>query len=210
MAILTNMEQIADDDRNARCRAAAASIWNAAASFVLVAFCTLFAGESLAAEESPQDIEQRVKAAFLFKFGGYVEWPERVFSRSDSPLVIAVAGAEVLAEELSRIASGRTMNGRPVVMRRVRGGEQLSGAHVLFVSRSEAGRLGELLSVTQGQPVLTVTETEKGLAQGSIINFVIADNRVRFEVSLEAAMRNGLRIGAPLLAVAQRVQEKAQ
>jgi hypothetical protein len=97
-----------------------------------------------------------------------------------------------------------------VTVRRIRSGEQITGVHVLFISRSEAGRLGELLPMTQAQPVLTVTETEKGLAQGSVINFVVADNRVRFEVSLETANRNGLRIGAPLLAVAQRVQEKAQ
>jgi hypothetical protein len=209
MALLTSMEQIADD-RGARYRTPAASIWSAVARFALLALCALCAVESLAADESPQDIEQRVKAAFLFKFGGYVEWPERVFPRGDSPLVIGVAGADVLPTELSRITSGRTMNGRPVVVRRVRSGEQVAGVHVLFISRSEAGRLGELLSTTQGQPVLTVTETEKGLAQGSVINFVVADNRVRFEVSLEAANRNGLRIGAPLLAVAQRVQEKAQ
>lgn len=204
------MKHIVDDDRRARCRASAASIWIAVARFALLVLFMLCAGQSFAADESPQDIEQRVKAAFLFKFGGYVEWPERVFPRSDSPLVLGVAGADVLAAELSRIASGRTMNGRPVVVRRVRGGEQVAGVHVFFISRSEAGRLGELLSLTQEQPVLTVTETEKGLAQGSVINFVVADNRVRFEVSLESANRNGLRIGAPLLAVAQRVQEKAQ
>ncbi len=210
MALLTDMEQTADDNRSAGYRASAASNWIAAARFTLFALCTLCAGASFAADESPQDIEQRIKAAFLFKFGGYVEWPERVFARSDSPLVIGVAGADVLAEELSRIASGRTMNGRPVTMRRIRSGEQVTGVHVLFISRSESGRLGELLSMTQGHSVLAVTETEKGLAQGSVINFVVADNRVRFEVSLEAANRNGLRIGAPLLAVAQRVQEKAQ
>jgi hypothetical protein len=209
MALLTSMGRI-PDDRSARCPASAAGIWNAVARFALVALCTLGPGEGFAADESPQDVEQRVKAAFLFKFGGYVEWPERLFPRSDSPLVIGVAGADVLVAELSRITSGRTMNGRPVTVRRVRSGEQVAGVHVLFISRSEAGRLGELLSTTQGQPVLTVTETEKGLAQGSVINFVVADNRVRFEVSLEAANRNGLRIGAPLLAVAQRVQEKAQ
>jgi len=209
MALLTSLGRI-PDDRSPRRRASAASVWIAVARFALLALCTLCAGASVAADESPQDIEQRVKAAFLFKFGGYVEWPERVFPRSDSPLVIGVAGADVLAEELSRITSGRTMNGKPVTVRRIRSGEQITGVHVLFISRSEAGRLGELLPMTQAQPVLTVTETEKGLAQGSVINFVVADNRVRFEVSLAAANRNGLRIGAPLLAVAQRVQEKAQ
>src|SRR6267142_5432188 len=148
MALLTSMQQV-PDDRSARYRAAAVGLWIAVARFALLALCTLCAGASLAADDSPQDIEQRVKAAFLFKFGGYVEWPERVFPRSDSPLVIGVAGADVLAEELSRITSGRTMNGRPVIVRRVRSGEQATGVHVLFVGRSEAGRLGELLPMTQ-------------------------------------------------------------
>jgi len=197
-------------NRDTGYRASAPFIWSAIASFALLALCTLCAGESTAADESPQDIEQRVKAAFLFKFGGYVEWPGSAFPRADSPFVIGVAGADVLAEELSKVVAGRTMNGRTVAVRRIRSGEQIAGVHVLFISRSEGGRLGELLFMTQGQPVLTVTETAKGLAQGSVINFVVADNRVRFEVSLEPANRSGLRIGAPLLAVAQRVQEKAQ
>ena len=209
MALLRNFTKN-PGNRDAGYCAPAHLVYSAIASFALLVLCTLCAGEGLAADESPQEIEQRVKAAFLFKFGGYVEWPERVFPRSDSPLAIGVAGADVLAEEVSRIALARTMNGRPVVVRRVHSGEQIGDIHVLFISRLEAGRLGELLSTMQGKPVLTVTETAKGLAQGSVINFVVADNRVRFEVSLEAANRNGLRIGAPLLAVAQRVQEKAQ
>jgi hypothetical protein len=159
---------------------------------------------AVAAEDSAQVLEQRVKAAFLFKFGGYVEWPESVFPHKDSPLIIGVAGADVLAGELSQIVAGRTLNGRPVTVRRVRAGEPLTNIHVLFVSRSEIGRLTELLA--QAQPVLTVTDIDKGLAQGSIINFVVAENRVRFEVSLDAAKRNGLKIGAPLLSVAMRVQ----
>src|SRR5258708_28320536 len=163
MALLTSMGQIADD-RSARYRASAAGLWIAVARFALLVLCTLCAGASLAADESPQDIEQRVKAAFLFKFGGYVEWPERVFARSDSPLLIGVAGADVLAAELSRITAGRTMNGRPVTVRRARSGEQETGVQVLFISRSEGGPVGELPSTPQGQPVLTVTETEKGLA----------------------------------------------
>jgi hypothetical protein len=157
-----------------------------------------------AAEESAQVLEQRVKAAFLFKFGGYVEWPDNVFPHKESPLVIGVAGADPMAEELSRIAAGRTMNGRPVTVRLVRNGEPLSNVHILFVGRPEIDRLNELL--VQAQPVLTVTDIAKGLPQGSVINFVVAENRVRFEVSLDAAKRVGLKIGAPLLSVAMRVQ----
>jgi hypothetical protein len=159
----------------------------------------------VAAEDSPQVLEQRVKAAFLFKFGGYVEWPDGVFSGKDAPLVIGVTGADALAEELSQVVAGRTMNGRQVSIRRITGGESLANLHVLFVGRSEIGRLSELAA--QARPILTVTDLEKGLAQGSIINFVVVDKRVRFEVALDAAKRRGLKIGAPLLSVAMRVKE---
>ncbi len=167
----------------------------ALACLTLFVFGAICVGTVVAAEESAQILEQRVKAAFLFKFGGYVEWPENVFPSKNSPLVIGVAGADVLAEELSQVVAGRTMNGRPVTVRRVRTGEPLSNIHILFVSRPEIGRLNEVFA--QAQPVLT---------QGSVINFVVTENRVRFEVSLDAAKRIGLKIGAPLLSVAMRVQ----
>jgi len=165
---------------------------------------------ALAADEGEKLPEQRLKAVFLYKFGGYVEWPESAAAGPDSPFTIGVAGADPLAEELSKVAAGRTMNGKPVAVRRIRSADQIAGLHVLFIGVSQGSRLGELLSLTQGQPVLTVTETDNGLAQGSIINFVVADNRVRFEVSIAAANRGGLRIGAPLLAVAQRVWGSTQ
>ena len=173
-----------------------------AAILLLGVLCT--ATSAVALEESAQVLEQRVKAAFLFKFGGYVEWPDNVFPRKESPLVIGVAGADALADELSQVVAGRTLNGRPVTVRRVRAGEALSNIHILFVGRPEIDRLNELL--VQAQPVLTVTDMAKGLPQGSVINFVVAENRVRFEVSLDAAKRIGLKIGAPLLSVAMRVQ----
>jgi hypothetical protein len=179
---------------------------SAMAVMALLALGALCMGIAANAEDSPQVLEQKVKAAFLFKFGGYVEWPESAFSGKDAPLVIGVAGADVLAEELSQVVAGRTMNGRQVAIRRISGGELLPGLlHVLFVGRSEVGRLNELGS--QPRPVLTVTDVERGLAQGSVINFIVVDKRVRFEVALDAAKRNGLRIGAPLLSVAMHVKE---
>jgi hypothetical protein len=160
---------------------------------------------ALAAGETPQALEQQVKAAFLFKFAGYVEWPQKSFSAPDSPLRIGVAGNEGLAQELDRVVAKRTLNGRPVKVQPVRDDESLSGFHILFVDSSQFGRLHEFLA--QRRPVFTITDAEKGLEHGSMVNFVIVDNRVRFEVSLDAARRGGLKIGAPLLSVAMRVQE---
>ncbi|HEX7812814.1 MAG TPA: YfiR family protein [Burkholderiales bacterium] len=173
----------------------------AAAVLLLLGACWA----AMAADDSPESLEQQVKAAFLFKFIGYVEWPAEAFADPGSPLVIGVAGDDSLAQELGRVIARRTMNGRAVSVRQLRSGESLAGIHMLFASRSQLARLGELSA--HPRPVLAVTDVAKGLEQGSAINFVTAGNRVRFEVSLDAAKRNGLKIGAPLLSVAMRVQE---
>ena len=148
--------------------------------------------------------EQQVKAAYLFKFGGYVEWPADAFADAASPVVIGVAGDEALGREVAKVVANRSINGRPVSVHVLRAGEAVPRVHILFVARSQLARIAEITGAIQS--ALIVTDTDKGLEQGSTINFVNAENRIRFEVSLEAAKRGGIKIGAPLLSVAMRVQ----
>jgi hypothetical protein len=157
------------------------------------------------AQESPAAVERQVKAAFLYKFGGYVTWPENAFARADSPVVIGVAGADLLAEELSKVSAGRTVGERPITVRRVGRGETLSGVHILFAG-SGAGRPADFIDPVRGRPVLTVTESESTWPSGSVVNFAVVDNRVRFDVALDAAEQNGLRLSALLLSVARQVK----
>jgi hypothetical protein len=114
-------------------------------------------------------------------------------------------GAEQVAAELERIVPGRTVAGHPVVMQRMKEGDALRGVHMLFVGRGETARLQPLLRAALGQGVLAITETAKGLELGSAINFVIAEDRVGFEVSLDAAEKSGHKISSRMLAVARRV-----
>ena len=150
-------------------------------------------------------LEQRIKAAFLYKFAGYVDWPAASFARSDTPFTIAVVGADPLAAELSQAVAGRTVNDRPVAVRRLKPGESLDGVHILFVGKGENARLAQLVKTAQTRSVLTVTESEGALAHGSVINFVLDDRRVRFEISLDSAEKSKLRLSSRLLAVAQQV-----
>ena len=145
--------------------------------------------------------EQEVKAAFLYKFPAFVEWPER----PREAFVIAVAGADEIAGELARIGQGREILGRPIVVKPLHDGETAAGAQVLFIGR-DSGRLAPLARSLAGHPVLVVSEAPGALEQGSLINFVLVDGRVRFEVALDAAERNGLRISPRLLALATRVR----
>ncbi len=161
------------------------------------------------AQADAQADEYRVKAAFLYKFGGYVEWPDRSFARADSPIAIGVMGADALADELAQIVSGRNVNGRPVLVRRLRPGDPIAGLHVLFIGRVDRGRLAEILAAAKGQALLTVTESEEGLELGSMINFVVVENKVRFDVAPPPPESDNLKISARLLGVARKVVSRS-
>jgi YfiR/HmsC-like len=157
------------------------------------------------AAEDPESLETRVKAAFLYKFAGYVEWPSKSFARPETPVTIGVIGAESLAAELAQAVTGRTVNDRPVAVKRLKAGESLAGVHVLFVGRSENERLDQLAQSAQPRSILTVSESDGALARGSVINFVLTGGRVRFEIALDSAEKSGLKLSSRLLAVAQQV-----
>ena len=152
-----------------------------------------------------QPKEHEVKAAFLFKFLSFVEWPREALP-SDSPIVIGLVGAEDVAAELQQIAAGRSVEGRRVVVRRVREGEPHAGVHLMFFGRGEAARLRELQRAAPTEPLLIVCEWDGALEAGAVVNFLRGDGRVRFEVALDAAERRSLRISSRMLSVAQSVK----
>lgn len=149
--------------------------------------------------------EHAVKAAFLYRFAGYVDWPASAFAGADTPLTIGVVGAEPLRTELQQAVRGRVVADRGVEVRKLAPGEPLARVHIVFLGRAEAARMGQLRPWLQEAPVLVVTEADGALAEGSMINFVVLDRRVRFEIALDAAERQGLRLSSRLLAVAQKV-----
>jgi len=166
-----------------------------------------------------QASEQTIKAAFLFKFAEYVDWPaapvqpiDSPFGAApvdpaDSPFVFGVLGSGALADELLRMTADRTMDERPIRVRRLAARDVIDDLQVLFIAADQEDKVGELLSSARGRPILTVTETEGALANGSVINFTVNGERVRFEVSLGAAQVNSLRLNSRLLAVAERVHQ---
>jgi 3-hydroxymyristoyl/3-hydroxydecanoyl-(acyl carrier protein) dehydratase len=151
-------------------------------------------------------LERSVKAAFIYKFLGYTEFPASAFSDPGAPVLIGVAGSEEMAAELTRIVVGRSINGRPVAVRQFREGEAPGMVHLLFVAGADCARV--LRQVPPG-PILLVTECSKGLQAGSIINFRVVEERVRFDVSLEAADKNNIRLSSRLLTVANHVSKGA-
>ena len=158
---------------------------------------------------SASPLERRVKAAFLYKFLGYAEFPPGAFMDGASPVTIGVVGADDLAAELARVVAGRTINNRPVVVRVLRDTDVQVPTHLLFIGGLDVVRVGRTVRQASSA-MLVVTECEDGLRQGSVINFRVIDERVRFDVSLDAAERNGIKLSSRLLTVANRVQKGVQ
>lgn len=151
--------------------------------------------------------EYHVKAAFLCKFGSFVEWPPQAFAGPDSPFVLGVAAPDDVAEQLARTAAGVSVEGRRVSVRRLRPGDSLRGVHLLFIARSHEGQIAEWLAAAKTQPILTVTESARGAALGSTLNFVIVEDKVRFDVALPDE-HGGLRLSSRLIAVARKVSTR--
>jgi hypothetical protein len=149
--------------------------------------------------------EYQVKAVYLYKFLDFVEWPQQAFESAQSPFVIGVIGADALADELALVVANRQAGGRPAVTRKLRPGEPVAGVHLLFIGRGAAARAANLVASTKDMPVLTVTETEDAFAAGSSINFVLIDNKVRFDVALRGGETGHLKISSRLLGVARKV-----
>ncbi|WP_426209058.1 YfiR family protein [Massilia sp. TWP1-3-3] len=154
-------------------------------------------------------LERKVKAAFLYKFLGYTDFPPGALGEAGAPLVIGVVDADELAAELTRIVSGRTVGAHPITVRVLREQDAPGGVHLLFVGGADALKVRNVLRSLAPAPVLLVTEAEDGLRQGSVINFRIVEERVRFDVSLGAAEKNSVKLSSRLLTVANQVYKAA-
>jgi hypothetical protein len=146
-----------------------------------------------------------VKAAFLYRFAAYIEWPEDAPGES---FVIGVAGSDGVVDQLESLLPRVSVHGHSAVVRRVTRAADLDGVHVLYVGQREFKNTRALRTAALDKPILIVTDEESGLDGGAVINFLQGDRTVRFEISLIAADRAHLKIDAALLAVAERVERR--
>jgi prepilin-type processing-associated H-X9-DG protein len=159
----------------------------------------------VAQAQEANDLEKRVKAAYILKFADYVEWPATMSAQADAPITFGVLGDEQIAAELAQTAAGRASAGHPLVARRLKEGEALTGVNILFAGGKDAAHLAQVLKAVAAQPVLIVTEADGALERGSAINFVLVDGHVKFEIALDNAEKRGIKLSSRLLAVARKV-----
>jgi hypothetical protein len=151
------------------------------------------------AAQAPSVSEYQVKAAFLFQFTQFVDWPPDAFPARQAPLVIGILGEDPFGTFLDETVRDEKTNNHPVAIQRYRRLEDVKNCQVLFVSRSEAGRMGEIVAAFKGHNILTVGDADAFADRGGIIQFVTQENRIRLRINLEAAKAANLTISSKLL-----------
>jgi hypothetical protein len=162
------------------------------------------------AQAQPAPTEASVRAAFVYQFGNYVEWPAAVLGEPGTPFVIAVLGDEEVLHELGQITSGRRIAGRQVEVRAATSADELGQAAVVYVGEDAAGQLPAIAERARVRPMLVVSASAVDLEQGGMIGFALSAGRLRFDVSLDALQASGLKVSSRLLAVARHVSGSPQ
>ncbi len=160
---------------------------------------------SSAGAQSPTAGEYQVKAAYLYNFAKFVEWPPSSFSDASAPLQICVFGRDPFGEGLRDITGGKTINGRKIEIDTVVDLQHARTCHILFIASSVTMAVKDIVEGLRGASVLTVGDTKGFAEQGGMINFVLENDRVQFEVNRKAADQAGLKISSKLLSVAKLV-----
>jgi hypothetical protein len=146
--------------------------------------------------------EYRLKAAFIYNFAKFVEWPPESFLDGTSPMVIGILGDNKFGNELEQTVQNKTINTRAIIIKPIHSLTEVTNCQILFVSDSEKKRLPEIIASLHNTPILTIGETDHFLQAGGIIDFVQEANKIRFQINEPAAKAVGLKISSKLLSLA--------
>ncbi|MGC3982881.1 MAG: YfiR family protein [Steroidobacteraceae bacterium] len=164
------------------------------------AFSSLaYQGTAWSASTTP---EYQLKAVFIFSFLQFVEWPPQSFTAADSPLVIGILGNDPFGQVLDETVRGEVVNGRSLVVKRYKSVADIKDCHLLYISRSEAAQMSQLLGSLKNKNILTVSDVETFNRDGGIIRFATMDNKIRLHINNQAAKGAELVISSKLLKLA--------
>lgn len=175
------------------------------AASVSLAWLMLAGSGSEVAAQGNASGEYQVKAAFLYHFAQFVDWPAAAFKDADSPLVYCTVGEDPFHGALDASLSGKVIGGRPFRVQHLKQAQEAQGCQVLFIGALEKKIVSAALANLKRNAVLTVGESENFAQEGGMIGFFLEDDKVRFEINLSAAEQANLKISARLLALAKTV-----
>ncbi|MGB5988079.1 MAG: YfiR family protein [Desulfobacterales bacterium] len=165
-------------------------------------FGTLFLGSLPALGENHSRGEYLIKAAFIYNFAKFVDWPQDAFPDDQAPLILTVLGQDPFGDTLGTLANKR-VRGRAFEIRRTSQLSDLAPCHILFIARSEKQRLTEIQNKINDWPVLTVSDMGAFTQRGGAVQFILAQSKIRFTINPKRAEQNKLHISSQLLRLAQ-------
>lgn len=154
------------------------------------------------AAPQPVSREYQIKAAFLFNFAQFTEWPTNTFTSSNAPIVIGVMGIDPFGRVLDNTVRGETINGHKLVIERYRRVEEIGACHILFISQSENRRVERILNHLKGKPVLTVGDMDAAVGHDVAIRFFEENNKLRIHINPDAVAQARLTLSSKLLRAA--------
>ena len=169
------------------------------------AFGIVIASINCLAASAPVD-EYQVKAAFIYNFAKFVQWPANAFQRPSDPISICLLGQDPFGSSLDDTVANRTIDGRSLTIRRLANVKQVAGCHVLFIGSAEDKRLPSVVAGIRATGVLTIGDSDFSGADDVVINFKLESGKVRFDINVDAAEREKLRISSRLLSLAHIVE----
>lgn len=169
--------------------------------------CTaIFGSVAYARETGSSPSEYEIKAAFLYNFANFVEWPPKTPADNTGAFIIGVIGDNPFGNTLEKTVAGKTVGGHKIDIRYFKSVRDLKPCHILFVSSSEDNHIGKISDAVKDWHVLTVGDSDNFARSGGVIGFVVEDKKIRFEINVDSARKTGLKISSKLLKLAKTVR----
>jgi len=176
------------------------SAWRRALLSLALLVCPLVTGEDRAMSE------YQVKAAFLYNFTKFVSWPAAAFATTNAPFVLGIAGTDPFGKSLDEVVRNEMVENHPILVKRLRAGDDLGSCHMLFISSSEKEWVESMLAQLRRRPILIVGDTAGFAARGVTVNLLLAQGSVKMEINHKAAEQAGLEISSKMLGLATIVE----
>jgi hypothetical protein len=178
--------------------------------FLMASSLAWAAAATIVSAQQEKPSEYQIKAVYLFNFGKFVRWPVVGLPAEGGAFSICVLGQDPFGERLDSTIAGEAIDGRRLVAKRASKLEDVAGCRILYISASESNQLKKILGALTGTPTLTVSDIPDFTTSGGMIQFVVKENKVRFEVNLAAAEKSGLVLSSQLLKVATTVRKDSR
>jgi hypothetical protein len=168
----------------------------------IILTCFLIGGIACYGQNNPLQ-EYQVKAIFLFNFSQFTEWPAAAFDSPTAPIIIGILGKNPFGTFLNETIVGEKVNGRPLILKYYKEGEDIDKCHILYINLSESEHINQILNTLKGKNVLTISDSESFIFQGGMIRFLTLKNKIRLQINPEEAKKDQLIISVKVLKLAE-------